>query len=327
MLRSAQRCTRHPSHAPESLAATAASPAPGPARPRRMTEIGRHGRTRQGGQAATADFGSVRSRPSKDDRRPPLGCLRRLGGDPRRRATRPTTLSSRTPSCRRSRNSGCASEPHRLGPAAPCRRATGRGSRRHAALPEVPQPGRIHLRPRLGRRLRAGRRQLLSEAAGRRAVHAGDRAPRLLVAAGRRRRRGARRPAGRGADARPSATAPRRSTSTSRTEERVGGMGEQGLAAARGPAIPLGEPRLRDLRRLPGRALLGPAQDHPARAARRAGRWHRSSALTGADDHRRALGRLLRLLHGHRLAQVGPALSQPPRSSPCWASGWPTGCC
>ena len=48
-------------------------------------------------------------------------------------------------------------------------------ARRGALLCEVAQPGRICLRPRLGRRLRARRRKLLSEAAGVGAVHAGDR--------------------------------------------------------------------------------------------------------------------------------------------------------
>ena len=34
--------------------------------------------------------------------------------------------------------------------------------------------------------------------------------------------------------------------------------------------------------------------------------------LTGRDRDGGGVGRLLRLLHGHRLAQMGPALSQPP---------------
>ena len=52
-----------------------------------------------------------------------------------------------------------------------------------------PQPGRIRLRPQLGRRLRAGRRALLSEAGRRLAVLAGDRAA-PAGARGRRPRRG-----------------------------------------------------------------------------------------------------------------------------------------
>ena len=43
-----------------------------------------------------------------------------------------------------------------------------------------------------------------------------------------------------------------------------------------------------------------------------------------ARHHRSALGRLLRLLHGHRLAQMGPALSQPAPSSRLSASAWPS---
>ena len=54
----------------------------------------------------------------------------------------------------------------------------GRGRRRHLArrctgLSEDPQPGRICVRPRLGRGVGARRRAILSQAAGRGAVHAG----------------------------------------------------------------------------------------------------------------------------------------------------------
>ena len=83
------------------------------------------------------------------------------------------------------------------------------------------------------------------------------------------------------------------------------------LPASHRPAVPLGEPRLRDLRRVPGGAVGAQAQDHPARAARRArARHHRAMAHRQGPDRRR-LGRLLRVLHGDRLAQMGPALSHP----------------
>ena len=50
-------------------------------------------------------------------------------------------------------------------------------SRRRALLRQEPFARRIRVRSRLGRGLRARRRQLLPEASGRRAVHAGDRPP------------------------------------------------------------------------------------------------------------------------------------------------------
>ncbi len=49
----------------------------------------------------------------------------------------------------------------------------------------------------------------------------------------------------------------------------VGGAGPRRLAAAAGPAIPLGEPRLRHVRRLPGRAVVAQAQGAAAGAAGR----------------------------------------------------------
>ncbi len=54
-------------------------------------------------------------------------------------------------------------------------------------------------------------------------------------------------------------------------------MGEQGLLQRQDQQYHWHNRRLRDLRRLPGRPVLRPAQDHPARAARRPGRRSRSS--------------------------------------------------
>ena len=51
-------------------------------------------------------------------------------------------------------------------------RDDGRADRRRADVPEGPQPGRVRLRPHLGRGRRSRRHRLLPEAAGRRAVHA-----------------------------------------------------------------------------------------------------------------------------------------------------------
>src|SRR5262249_54404022 len=52
-----------------------------------------------------------------------------------------------------------------------------RRGRRRSLLRQVPFPGRIRLRPWLGGRLRARRRQLLSQAPGRSPVHTGERPP------------------------------------------------------------------------------------------------------------------------------------------------------
>ena len=66
------------------------------------------------------------------------------------------------------------------------------------------------------------------------------------------------------------------------------------------------------LRRLPRRARLAQAQGAEARAARGARPPASPSSMSPARDLTEAhLGRLLRLLSGHRLAQMGPALSQP----------------
>ena len=65
--------------------------------------------------------------------------------------------------------------------------------RRRARLSQDPQPGRICVRPRLGRRVGARGRAILSEAAGRGAVHAGAgpaAARRPAAAAARRHRSG-----------------------------------------------------------------------------------------------------------------------------------------
>ena len=89
-------------------------------------------------------------------------------------------------------------------------------------------------------------------------------------------------------------------------------LGAPGLPAAHRPAVPLAQRGLRD-------ASTTSSPRSPRASARPSGasgatRWptaSRSSALTGDEITEEALGRLLRLLHGHRLAQMGPALSQP----------------
>ena len=92
----------------------------------------------------------------------------------------------------------------------------------------------------------------------------------------------------------------------------VGAARPARLPAAHRPAVPLGQRGLRDLRGLPRRARLAQAQGRSARSGAR--RSAAASTVEHADrprHHRGALGRVLRLLHGHRLAQMGPALPQP----------------
>ena len=84
------------------------------------------------------------------------------------------------------------------------------------------------------------------------------------------------------------------------------------LPAAHRPAVPLGQRGLCELRRFPRRASPRASARRSAASASEAlapgieVRW-----LTGADLTEARLGRLLRFLHGHRLAQMGPALSHP----------------
>ena len=68
------------------------------------------------------------------------------------------------------------------------------------------------------------------------------------------------------------------------------------------------------VRRFPRRARLAQAQDHPARARGRAGRRHQRALADRRRSHRERVGRVLRLLHGDRLAQMGTALSHARRS-------------
>ena len=70
-------------------------------------------------------------------------------------------------------DSGSVGPRHRLDSRAHPRRGRGRASRGGGArLSEDPQPGRICVRPRLGRGVAARRRRILPKAAGRGAVHA-----------------------------------------------------------------------------------------------------------------------------------------------------------
>ena len=136
--------------------------------------------TAQKASRSPCSAGSTRSRP-------PMGRLRRCGaGRARARSLHHPPLPARPRELRLGRA--------RLGldAAASRRAARGRGDRGDAALRQEPQPGRVHLRPGLGARLGARRRQLLPEAPGRGALHPGDRPPLPDPAGPRGRRAGPR---------------------------------------------------------------------------------------------------------------------------------------
>ena len=207
-----------------------------------------------------------------------LGCLRR-----RRQPLRQPRLP-RGAGGERQRQ-----RPHRL--AAAARRAARRwrpAARLRALLREEPQPGRIRLRLWLGRCLRAGRRQLLPEAAGLRAVQPGARPaaavrPGAGIRADGARRRGWRRPAA-------SSTCPP-SMSPSAQEAEWEALGEAGWLQRHGHAVPLAQPRLCQLRRFPRRAVVPQAQGDQARAARRRGLRLRAEDAARARDHAERTGR------------------------------------
>ena len=153
--------------------------------------------------------------------------------------------------------------------------------RRRARLSQDPQPGRICVRPRLGRGLGARGRRILSQAAGRRAVHAGARS-----AAARQ----------------PAAAAARRDRSGHRPERHVVGAhhlhrrGRRGRVRAARLADPprhpisLVQPRLFELRRFPRRADQPQAQGDPQGARRGARRVCEFRALRGAGRSARPNG-------------------------------------
>ncbi len=89
----------------------------------------------------------------------------------------------------------------------------------------------------------------------------------------------------------------------------MGGAGRSRLPEAHGPAVPLVQRGLRLVRRFPRRPRLPQAQGAEEGAARGARPGHHRGAPHRPRHHRGALGRVLGLLHGHRVAQMGPALS------------------
>ena len=222
----------------------------------------------------------------------------------------PTIRSSPTPSSAPSRTA----VPPRRAPAGcrstRCCATAGARRRLRADVREVAQLRRIRVRPRLGERIRARRRQLLSEAAGRRSVQPGPRsAP--PGASGQRWRGVARRECG----ARRRVRAGLRGTAVSRPsmsrsapEATGSALRRSRLAAAHRHAVPLGERRLHDVRRFPRRPRLAQTKVDPARTARRA-RRRAGIRRVARQRHRQArMGRVLRLLHLDRRSQMGQRL-------------------
>ena len=100
------------------------------------------------------------------------------------------------------------------------------------------------------------------------------------------------------------------------------------LPAPQRPAVPLAQRRLRDLRRFSRRAEFGRKRKAIKRERREAlaHRHHHALAHRQRID-RRGVGRVLRLLHGDRLAQMGPALSDAQLLLADRRDAWPTTCC
>ena len=169
-------------------------------------------------------------------------------------------------------------------------------ARRHArrgdaALRQDALLRRICVRLGLGRRLSPLRAPLLSEARGGDSFHA-----RTGPAALRRRRRGAHRAPGGGVAA-AAAGAPRRRSAVfvaaRPVPHRSGGARLRGRRhdRAQRPAVPVGEPRLPRLRRLPLDVQSRQAQEGQAGAPPRRGGRHRRSHARSAARSRQPTGR------------------------------------
>ena len=112
-----------------------------------------------------------------------------------------------------------------------------------------------------------------------------------------------------------------------RAQGRMGAAGRERFPAADRQAVPLGEPGLRDLRRFPRRDELAPPQAGQARAARCARQRHHHRAPHRQGSHRSRVRRLLPVLHGDRLAQMGLALPHPRLLLARRRRPWPTTSC
>ena len=176
---------------------------------------------------------------------------------------------------------------HRLAAAPPGAARGGARGRRLPALRQGQQRGRVRLRLRLGGRGLSRGHRLLPEAAGGRALHAGHgrTLPHRPGSGSSLRRRRTRIRAASDLRPEPALRSPRELLPGGRTR----GAGDARLAAPTGLPIPLAEPGLRELRRLPGRAPQQASQPDPPRAprAREPGRRDRTPARR--RDRRRPL--------------------------------------
>ena len=216
-------------------------------------------------------------------------------------------------------NSGSVGPRHRLVAGADHHRGRRRRlGRSRAGLSQEPQPGRICVRSRLGRRLRARRRAILSQAPDRGAVHSGSR--------------------GRGCSAISRSNCsprPRRSPlQNGLSSAHITFLDEAGaaecerarLADPRRHPVSLAQSRLWRFRRLPRRADQPQAQGHP-QGARSGSRGSRIRRAQRQRDRRGGVGRDVGVLPGHRQPQMGPALSDPLILRPDRRDDGATGCC
>ena len=182
--------------------------------------------------------------------------------------------------------------------------APGRGD---AGLCQEPQPGRICVRPCLGRRLRArGRRIIIPSCRSRcrsRRCPGGGCSPAIRMLAPRADRRR------RGGGARQHGLSSAHATFIA--DERSALVRGGGLADPHRQPVPLAQRRLS-----PASTISSPRSSSRKRKAIRKERARgaggaRDRPLDRRRDRGGALGRLLALLPGYRRAQMGPALSDP----------------
>ena len=190
-----------------------------------------------------------------------------------------------------------------------CRR---HAPRRRALLSQEPLARRIRVRPRLGGGLRPRRRQLLSEAAGRGTVHAGDRPPAAGAARPARRATRAELSSAVSSSFAASTTHPAY-TSRLRPKTEYRFLGELGFLQRTDQQFHwenAGYATASTISSL--RSRRASARPSAANARKRSAERHHVQWLTGSDLTEDVWDRVLRLLHGDRLAQMGPPLSDPP---------------
>ncbi len=99
------------------------------------------------------------------------------------------------------------------------------------------------------------------------------------------------------------------------------------IPAAQRPAVSLAQSGLWQFRGFSRHPQFASPQGDQARTARGAGQRHHDPRADRQRHHRRCLGRLLRFLHGHRLAEMGPALPHPRILLADRRRAWPRTCC